>query len=345
MKILLAGDNFVRNDVLARAITARVPDAPTFSTLALPWPQTPFGRVAEVDEASDRENELAAAVSDREVVITQMAPMTERVIAAARALKLIVCARGGPVNVNIPAATARGIAVSATPGRNATAVAEYTVLLMLAAIRRLPEIHASMVAGEWRSSMYAYDDCGTEIAGSVVGVVGLGEVGRRVAAIVRAMGAAVVAFDPFVAPGSAGEGIDMVELHELLARANVITLHARLTDETRGLIGASALARVTPGTVLVNTARGGLLDYGAATRAIGSGRLAALALDVYPEEPLPPASPLLRMPHVVLSPHLAGATRETAERAVTMAAEEVGRYARREPLAYVLNGLRPRRQT
>lgn len=342
MKILLAGDDFVRNDILAREIVARVPIEPDFTMLALPWPQLPFGPVAEVDEASDCEDDVAEAVTDAEVVVTQMAPLTARVIGGALALKLIVCTRGGPVNVNTEAATERGIAVSCTPGRNAVAAAEYTLLLMLAAMRRLPEAHASLAAGEWRSGMYAYAECGSEIAGSVIGIVGLGEIGRRVATSVRGLGGHVIAFDPFVSRDAVGDGVEMVSLTELLERADVITLHARLTAGTKGMIGAAELARVRPGAVLVNTARGALLDHDAAMRALESGRLGALALDVFPEEPVPP-SPLLRMPRVVLSPHLAGATRETAERAARVAALEVDRYARGEPLAHVVNGIDPRR--
>jgi D-3-phosphoglycerate dehydrogenase / 2-oxoglutarate reductase len=340
MKILLAGDNFIRNDLLAERIRARVAVDADFSAISLPWPEVPFGKVAEVDEASDCEDELVAAVPETEVVVTQMAPLTDRVLREAHALRLIVCTRGGPVNVNIAAATAHGIAVTCTPGRNAVAAAEYTVLLMLAAMRRLAEAHTSLAAAEWRSGLYAYDECGSEIAESVVGLVGLGAVGRRVATIVRAMGARVLAYDPFVERNSVHDVV-LVPLDELLAHADVVSLHARLTPETRGMLGADALARMRPGAVLVNTARGALLDYDAAVDALRSGQLGALALDVFPEEPVPPGSPLLRMPKVVLSPHLAGATRQTAMRAAMVAATEIERYVRQAPLQHVVNGVAP----
>lgn len=342
MKILLAGDHFVRNDLLAEAIEDRLSSPPTFSTLTLPWPEVPFTRVAEVEEASDCEEELLGAVADVEAIVTQMAPLTQRVIAAAPNLRLILCTRGGPVNINIPAATERGIAVSISPGRNAVAAAEYTLLLMLAAMRRLPEAHVSMQAGEWRSEMYAYDRCGTEIADSVVGIVGYGEIGRRLATSVLGMGGQVVAHDPFVSLDEAGAGVELVTLSALLERANVITLHARLTPETRGMIGAAELARMRPGTVLVNTARGPLVDYDAAVQALEAGHLGALGLDVYPEEPVPAGSPLLHAPRVVLSPHLAGATKQTAHRAATVAAEELARYVTGQPLRHVVNGVTPR---
>jgi D-3-phosphoglycerate dehydrogenase / 2-oxoglutarate reductase len=337
MKILLAGDNFVRNNLLEDAIRARVSDALEFSSIDLPWPEVPFGRVAEVDEASDCEDEIVERVENVEILVTQMAPVTERVIGAAPDLRLVICTRGGPVNVNIKAATRRGIAVSCAPGRNANAVAEYTLLLILASLRRLPEAHTSLAAGEWRSGMYAYTECGGEIAESVVGIVGFGEIGRRVAVAVGALGGQVIAFDPFVAPESVQEGVELVSLEHLLTRADVVTLHARLTPETRGMIGADALARMRPGAVLVNTARGALLDYDAAAAALQSGRLRGLALDVFPEEPLRATSPLLKMPGVVLSPHLAGATRRTAQRAASVAALELQRYLAGEPLLHVVN--------
>ncbi|HEV8669142.1 MAG TPA: NAD(P)-dependent oxidoreductase [Candidatus Limnocylindria bacterium] len=338
MKILLAGDGFVLNDLLERELLAVPSIQYELTRIVLPWPAIPFGPVAEVEEASGSEEEVIRALRDAEVIITQMAPLTARVLAAAIALKLVICARGGPVNVNVRAANERGIAVCPTPGRNAVAVAEYTLLLMLAALRRLPEAHTSLVGGEWRSGLYAYGESGGEIADSVVGVVGLGEIGRRVAASVRAMGALVIAHDPYA---TSSDGVELVPLDELLERADIVTLHARLTQETRHMIGAAEITRMRPGAILVNTARGGLLDYDAAVSALASGRLRALALDVFPEEPVPATSSLLRARGVVLSPHLAGATQQTAARAAAYAARELDRYARGEPLMHVMNGIQP----
>ncbi len=342
MTILLAGDDFVRNDILSAALEAALPQLPRVRTLTLPWPAIPFGAVGEVDEASGSEDELLDVIGDVEIVVTQMAALTSRVLAAAPKLRLVVCTRGGPVNVNVRAAAERGIAVSCTPGRNAVAAAEYSLLLILAAMRRLGIAHTSTANGEWRSSMYAYAECGHELAGSTVGIVGLGEIGRRVGSLLRALGASVVAHDPFVDPDDVD--FEMLPLDELLRRSNVVTLHARLTPETKGMIGARELSLLPPGAVIVNTARGGLLDYDAATVALDARALGAVALDVYPTEPVGPDFPLLHSPNAVLSPHLAGATRETAERAASMAASEVRRYFSGRSLAYVVNGIEPERR-
>jgi D-3-phosphoglycerate dehydrogenase len=333
VKTLLAGDHFVRNELLAEALSA-LPDVRfDFREVTLPWPLTPYGRVAEVDEASDVEDELIAALPGVELAVTQMGPFTERVLESAPDLRFLVCCRGGPVNVNVPAATKRGIVVASTPGRNAVAAAEHAVALMMGALRKLPQLHRTLEQGEWRSDLYAYEECGSELEGATVGLIGYGAIGSRVARVMLAFGAHVVVVDPVLDPAAPPDGIEVVELDELLTRSDVVSLHARLTDDTRGMIGADQLARMRPGAVLVNTARGGLLDYEATVDALESGQLGAAAFDVFPAEPLPEGSRLLTAPNVVMTPHLAGATRQTAQRAGSIAAEAVAAYlAGRDPI-------------
>jgi D-3-phosphoglycerate dehydrogenase len=338
-RVLLAGDHFVRNDLLAAALADRAPHQLEFSEVVGAWPYQPFGRVAEVDEASANEDEILEAVRGVEVAVTQMAPFTARVLAAADRLRLIVCCRGGPVNVNVTAATERGVAVTYTPGRNATAAAEHTVALLLAALRRSPYTQATLFDGQWRSDLYAYDECGLEIDGTTVGLIGYGAIGRRVAATLHALGAEVLVHDPYADPAAlpAQPPVRLVGLDELLRRSRIVSLHARLTESSHGLIGRKQLALMPRGGVLVNTARGGLLDYGALCDALDDGQLAAAALDVFDTEPLAEDSRLRRTRNLVATPHLAGATRQTAARAVTMAAEEVARYLRHEPPAHLAN--------
>jgi D-3-phosphoglycerate dehydrogenase len=333
---LLAGDHFVRNELLADSLS-KLPDVSfDIRQLTLPWPLTPYGRVAEVDEASDAEDQLIPALDGVELAITQMGPFTERVLAAAPDLRFLVCCRGGPVNVNVPAATKRGIIVSSTPGRNAIAAAEHAVTLMLGALRNLPRLQRTLEEGEWRSDLYAYDECGSELEGATVGLIGYGAIGRRVARVMLAFGAHVLVVDPAIDPAAPPDGTEAVELDELLRRSDVVSLHARLTDQTRGMIGAEQLALLPRGAVLVNTARGGLLDYEATVDALESGHLGAAAFDVFPEEPVPADSRLLVAPNVVMTPHLAGATRQTAHRAASIAAEAVAAYlAGRDPIGLV----------
>ncbi|NEE00749.1 2-hydroxyacid dehydrogenase [Phytoactinopolyspora halotolerans] len=330
LRVLLAGDHFVRNDLLEDRLRQALPaDAAArldVRSMTLPWPMVPYGRVQEVDEASDVEDELLAQVGDVEVAVTQMAPFTRRVLEAAPSLGLIVCTRGGPVNVNVQAATERGIAVCNTPGRNAVAAAEHAVTLILAALRSIPRVHASVAAGEWRSDLYAYDECGLELGGSTVGLVGYGAIGRRVARILRAFDAEVLVSDPFVAADDLGPGVRLVDLDTLLAASDVVSLHARLTPETENLINSTTLAAMRPGSYLINTARGGLVDDQALAAALHSGHLAGAGLDVYPREPIPAGWPLLSSDRVVMTPHLAGATRQTAHRAAELAAASVAAF-------------------
>jgi D-3-phosphoglycerate dehydrogenase len=336
LRVLAAGDHFVRPAAISEALRTRLGDGVAVRELTGPWPIEPFGPVAEVHEASGDEDELIAALRGTEVAVTQMAPFTARVLAAADALRLLVVTRGGPVNVNLEAAAGRGVAVCSTPGRNAPAAAELAVSLTLAVLRRLTEVDATMRAGEWRSDLYAYDACGGELDGAEVGVVGFGAIGRRVAAVYAALGARVLVADPFA--GGTPDGMTLVELPELLARSQVVSLHARLTEETRGLIGAAELAALPRGAVLVNTARGALVDTEALCDALESGHLGGAGLDVYVPEPLPKDHRLRAAPNSLLVPHLAGATRQTADRAIRMAADEVARWSRGEEPAYQVKG-------
>ncbi|GIJ57441.1 2-hydroxyacid dehydrogenase [Virgisporangium aurantiacum] len=329
MRVLVAGDHFVTPELVIRALD----DDADVTTLMSAWPYEPYGPVAEVDEASGDEDELIAALDGVEVAVTQMAPFTDRVLAAADALRLVVCTRGGPVNVNVAAATKRGVVVCATPGRNAVAAAEHTIALLLAALRRIPDVHPTVRAGEWRSDLYALDAAGHELSGSTVGLVGYGEIGARVARILRAFDAEVLVYDPYA---EQGPGF-VTDVDELFARSSVVSLHARLTPETRTLVDAARLARMPRGGVLVNTARGGLVDYDAVVDALESGQLGAAAFDVFATEPPAPTDRLLTASNVVLTPHLAGATVQTARRAAEQAAAAVRAYARGDRPAAVVN--------
>ncbi|MFD8236833.1 2-hydroxyacid dehydrogenase [Streptomyces sp. NPDC059696] len=336
VRVVAAGDHFVLPSLIARAVRHEVARADV-RELRLGWPLEPFGPVAEVQEASDAEDAVIEALAGAQVLVTQMGPVTGKVLAACPDLRLVVVCRGGPVNVNLDAAKNHDVRVCFAPGRNAAATAEFTVGMMLAALRRIPQAHDPLARhGSWEgATYYTYEHSGLELEDLPVGLVGYGAVGSRVARVLCAFGARVMVHDPYVH----GEihGLRMASLDELLRRSQVITLHARLTPETRGLIGARELALLPSGAVVVNVARGPLLDEGALCDALESGRLSAAALDTYEREPLPPGSRLLGLAdRVVLTPHLGGASRAVAEKAARIAAAEVGRWVRGEPLAHCL---------
>lgn len=342
LRVVAAGDHFVLPSLITSAIAEELREHPFSSTeLKLGWPLEPFGPVAEVEEASDAEDELIEALQSNgggQVLVTQMGPVTERVLDACPDLRLVVVCRGGPVNVNLDAAKTHDVRVCFAPGRNAAATAEFTVGMLLAALRRIPQAHELLAGqGSWESgaAYYTYEHSGLELEDLPVGLVGYGAVGSRAARVLCAFGARVMVYDPYVQ----GEihGLRVGALDELLRRSQVITLHARLTPETRGLIGARELALLRPGAVVVNVARGPLLDEEALCDALESGQVSAAALDTYAREPLPAGARLFGFAdRVVLTPHLGGASRAVAEKAARIAAAEVGRWARGERLSHQL---------
>ena len=336
-RILAAGDHFVLPELLVEAIRAEVGDEAEIRTLQAPWPDVPFGRVAEVDEASGTEDELIEALEGVRMCVAHVPPFTRRVLEASPELELIAVGRGGPVNVNVDAATQLGVAVCYAPGRNAVAVAEFAVAMIIAASRRMASTAAMLAEGEWKGDAYRYDQCGPELRGSTVGLIGAGAVGTRVARILVAFGADVLVHDPYVDPVMLAGVATFVPLEELLARSSIVSLHARISETSRGMIGAEQLATMPAGSVLVNTARGALLDYEALCDALDSGHLAAAGLDVYDVEPPPAGSRLLRTPNLMLTPHIAGASRPTAANAAAIPAGEAGRYLRGEPLRWCVN--------
>ncbi|RPF33522.1 2-hydroxyacid dehydrogenase [Streptomyces sp. TLI_185] len=335
VRVVAAGDHFILPSLITAAVRREL--ACDVRELTLGWPLEPFGPVAEVTEASDAEDELIDALAGAQVLVTQMGPVTERVLDACPDLRLVVVCRGGPVNVNLDAAKRHDVRVCFAPGRNAAATAEFTVGLMLAALRRIPQAHNLLAGqGSWQgATYYTYEHSGLELEDLPVGLVGYGAVGSRVARALCAFGAQVMVHDPYVR----GEihGLRVSSLDELLRRSRVITLHARLTDETRGLIGVRELALLPRGAVVVNAARGALLDEEALCDALESGGVSAAALDTYEQEPVPARSRLFGLgERVVMTPHLGGASRAVAEKAARIAAGEVSRWVRGEPLAHAL---------
>lgn len=338
MRVLCAGDEFIAPAMIADALSPHLDGDTEFVTHASRWPSEPWSHGDEVHESAGDEGEIAELARDVDLMVAHLAPVTERVLDAADRLRLVATPRGGPTNVNVAAATQRGVPIVNLPGRNARAVAEFTVGILIAGQRGIARSHASMRQGEWTGDLYRYAETGPELAGRTVGLVGLGQVGARVAELLRGFGVRLLGCDPYVDPDVAAErGVELTGLDELLRRSDVVSLHARLSGETRHMIDEETLARMRPGAYLVNTARGELIDEAALVRALESGHLSGAALDTYTHEPVPPGHPLLTMPHVLAVSHLAGASTDVAERATRRIAAEVGRFVRGEPLQHCLN--------
>jgi phosphoglycerate dehydrogenase-like enzyme len=255
-------------------------------------------------------------IAEAEVLWHVLEPVTAGMIATAPRLRLIQKIGVGVNTIDLEAARARGIAVCNLPGTNARAVAELTLLLMLTTLRRLPAMHGAVREGRgWSLPPEALDGAG-ELFGRTVGLVGCGAVPRLLAPVLLALGSRVLYHARSVKPDMS---MEYRTLYRLLAESDIVSLHVPLTPETRLLIDADALGRMRPGAVLINTARGGLVDQGALAEALVHGRLAAAGLDVFAHEPIDPEDPLLGLKNVVLTPHIAWQTEETFGRSLPLA--------------------------
>ena len=270
-------------------------------------------------DGPDREK-LLAAVSDADALLVRSATTVDaEVLAAAPKLKIVARAGVGLDNVDVDAATARGVLVVNAPTSNIHSAAEHALALLLSAAREIPAADASLREHTWKRSAFS----GTEIYGKTVGVVGLGRIGQLVAQRLAAFGTHIVAYDPYVSAARAAQlGIELLTLDELLARADFISVHLPKTPETAGLIGTEALAKTKPGVIIVNAARGGLVDEEALAEAVRSGHVRAAGIDVFAKEPTTD-SPLFDLPQVVVTPHLGASTGEAQDRAGTDVAASV----------------------
>jgi phosphoglycerate dehydrogenase-like enzyme len=299
-------------------------------------PLRALGDVAIFTErGADREDELIRRVADARVVLSlrAYARFTKRVMESSPRLEMIALWGSGTDNVDLAAASARGIVVSNTPGVNAHAVAEHTLALMLAFARRIPQMDAAVRHGQWPHDQLM------QLEGKTVGILGMGAIGARVAQLAAPFGMRLLAASRGPDDGRASRaGATHVSLDRLLAESDFVSLHWRLSAETRGIIGRAELARMKPTAVLVNTARAALVDRDALIEALRDQRIAGAALDVFHDEPIAADDPLLSLPNVVLTPHNAGSTPEVIDEGLAQAVENVAHFLRGTPRNVVSRG-------
>ncbi len=323
LRVLVVGDPYMPVSAYGDAL-ASLDGRAQVSTLQLD--DTRFAPARTESERRLREYvgdpaEIARAVAGHHALVVHGAPVSAEVLDAAP-LRLVCCARGGPVNVDVAAATERGIPLVNTPGKNAEAVAELTIAFALLLIRAVPQAsrHLALGGGFAESVFEGREFFGREAPSLTMGLVGLGHVGREVARRARALGFGVIGHDP--QPPAALPGVELVSLDTLLDRSDVVSLHARLTPQNRHLFGWDAFTRMRPGSCFINTAREALVDEAALARALETGLLAGAALDVL--EPAPGGRhPLLSLPNVFVTPHIGGATAETLARGARRAVAAV----------------------
>lgn len=337
--IAIVGDRFMLPSVFAERIAAACGKGVEIRTLEQPWPDEPMehgyagSTLDGLKEFMGHPDEIATFIGDATLLVTHLAPISRGMLERLPNLRFIAVSRGGPVNIDMVAARDHNVLVVNTPGRNASAVAEFTIGAILAETRLIRSGHEALRAGQWRGDLYRADRTGRELSEMTVGVIGYGAIGTRVVKLLKAFGCKLLVSDPYVqlSAQDRSDGVGHVALGELLEQADIISLHARVTPETTRFIDRDALARVKTGAFFINTARGPLVDYEALYDALESGQLGGAMLDTFAVEPAPHDWPLLRLPNVTLTPHIAGASVRTVTFAAEQAAEEVRRYLAGEP--------------
>jgi D-3-phosphoglycerate dehydrogenase / 2-oxoglutarate reductase len=289
-------------------------------------------------EAVSLPPELTADVDRFDIICVQFAPLGRAVIEAAARLKVIGVLRGGTENVVVDLATDRGISVLNTPGRNARAVAECTLGLILSEVRNIARGHAALKAGRWTRD-FLNRDVIPELNEKTVGLVGYGAVARLLAGYLHAMGSRIIAYDPFA--GSDTAPAQMVDLDTLMQESDVVSIHARLLPETHHLVGEKQLQLMKPTAVLVNTARSGLVDEPALIRLLQARRIMGAALDVFDVEPLPMDHPLVQLDNVTIVPHIAGSTLDAFRGSPKLLAGHLRRMLLGQGPLPVVNGVEP----
>ena len=342
MKILAVGDSFVPTRLFETGLASLAAEHQIrFIQLDMdaPFvPMTPSERA--IRECAGNPQQLVNALDGDEILLVHGAPVTDAVLDASPNLKLVGVARGGPVNVDLAAARDRSIAVITAPGRNADAVADLTLAYMVMLARGIMT-GVEFVARGGRVGDSAFEGAqffGHELGGHVLGLVGYGNVGSRVARRALAFGMPVLVYDPYVAADQVeSPGIEMADLDELLARSDFVSLHARVTPETVDFFDAKKFGKMKRGAFFINSAREALVDERALYEALVSKHLAGAALDVLKPWPEDTPSPLVSLPNVIITPHIGGATHEAALRGVQILAAQIDRYLAGQPMQHVVN--------
>jgi D-3-phosphoglycerate dehydrogenase len=340
VRILVVGDSYVPVEVFRRGLQ------PLAEEHELDLVQLDESRVLRPSSDSERRireytgtpEQLVEHLDGHEVLVVHGAPVTDQVLGVG-SLRLVCCARGGPVNVDVDAASRRHIPVVTTPGKNADAVADQTLAFMVMLARGFPKAQRYLAEGHTagETAFEGAEFFGHDLGGMTLGLVGYGNVGQRVAQRASAFGMHVSVYDPY--RGSNGDGaVEQVnELDDLLHIADVVSLHARATPENENLFDARRFAAMKDGSYFVNTARESLVDEAALDDALATGKLAGAALDVVRPHHGSGPHPLLRHENVVLTPHIGGATYETLLRGAMMVASEIQRFDAGDPLVNVIN--------
>lgn len=313
MKLVGIGDLFIPGEYIASGVKPL--EALGVDVTIIDWETDGFQGLQNINllieqngaEAYEVPDYIIEAIGDADIVFTQFCPINKKVIDRCPNLKVVGVFRGGYENVNVAYCTEKGIAVMNTPGRNADSVADFTVGAMICEARNIARGHLGLKNGEW---IRTYPNSGIipDLPGKTVGLIGIGEIGRKVARRLSGFDMNILVYDPYCK--NPPEGVTMVDLPELMAKSDFVSLHARLTESNRHLINADMLALMKPTAYLINTSRAGLVDEDALHEALVSGKIAGAMLDVFELEPPGKDHPLVTLPNVTITPHMAGGSND-----------------------------------
>ena len=319
---------------------------PLYEDLNIRWEMLkPTGAYQEahyrnITEFVGSPEEMKDKIGDAEILIVGVAPVSDDVMDADPNLRIVFCPRGGPVNVDVEGATQRGIMVVNAPGRNAEGVADQTIGLLICEARHLARAHCAVVSGTYEREFKAWRQFVPELAEKTLGLVGFGNVARKVAKRAKGFDMNILVYDPYISEDDVAEhGVRKVSMEELLKNSDFVSVHVRLTEGTWHLIGEKEFLMMKKNAIFVNTSRGHVVDEKALVQALREGRIAGAALDVVEEEPIQhhAENPLLKMNNVTITPHTAGVSDRVRERGVMIAAGDLARYLRGERIQNLLN--------
>ncbi len=349
-KILVIGDNlFPKEGFLSPSFAERFKRFEKYGvaydaaadTTCKRWGKTPMDWILKIEtdgpEWVDPDDEILEKIKDAEVLLVHFAGVNKKMLDAAKELKFIGTMRSGIENINVTVATEKGIIVSNSPGRVSEPVADFTVALMLVEARNIIRDSLNYTKGVWKG-IDPNDSVNTALRNHTAGLIGLGIIGKKVAARLKPFGVKVLAYDPFCSREAAEEiGVELVTLEELCKRSDYVSVHARLSEETKNLIGEKEFNLMKPTAIFINTARAGLVDEDALVKALQQKKIRSAAIDVYTQEPISPDHPLLKLDNVTLTPHHAGATTDNMSNSLDIILEEVDRYFAGQPLKNKMN--------
>lgn len=344
MKLLAIGDKFISKQVMAEGLEGLGEYGIQVS--AREWEHENLEMLQKDNllveqngpEAVELPEKLTEGIEQYDILVVQFTPVSKKLIEKAKNLKLICVLRGGTENIDYEYAASKGISVLNTPGRNARAVAEFTMGMILSEIRNIARSHAALKNGQWRKD---FPNSGSvpELYNKTVGLVGFGYIGHLVAGYLRAFGCNVMAYDPFV-KGSI-EGVKLVELDYLLKNADIVSVHARLTEDTYHMIGEKEVNMMKPTAVLINTARSGLVDQKSVEKALKERRIMGAALDVFDVEPIPESDMILQLDNATITSHMAGSTRDAFTNSPKLMKDIIIRIIKKDSKLPVINGVQP----